>query len=69
MSFAILILSSMVTWIWERCPMVYVMTSKLCTGALTNFTSPTIIGGVQTMCRMGFATFSFFYFDFEDAVK
>jgi len=69
MSFATLIFSSIVSWIWEKCPLVCVTTSNLCSGALTNFISSTIIEDVETMCRMGLATLSFFYFDFRDAGK
>jgi hypothetical protein len=64
----VLILSSMVSWIREKCPLVSVITKFILLCTLT-FTSSSVIQDIQDVCQTGLATLAFFYFDFRDTGK
>jgi hypothetical protein len=66
--FPVLILSYMVSWIREKCPLVGVITRFILLCALTS-TSSSVIQDIQDMCQTGLATLAFFYFDFRDIGK
>jgi hypothetical protein len=59
----------MVSWIRKNCPLVCVTTTILFLGALTFFTSSTIVEDIQMRCQTGLDNQAIFYFDFGDHGK
>ena len=66
----LLMVSSVISWIWKKFVLVCVTISTVFFfGGLNLFISSTIVEDVRDVCQTGLATLAFFYFDFRDASK
>jgi hypothetical protein len=66
----LLIISSIISWIWKKCALVCVNTDTVFFLGWTHIiVSSAIIEEVRDVCQTGLATLAFFYFDFRDSAK